>query len=101
MVTIKSKVTDGTWQYGQYVETVDWTTDTILASVQPMTGNDLLSLPEGRRESEGVKMYTDIKTDIGSYIVWNSKEYEIKSEAYHGSNVINHYKYMAVRDVTV
>lgn len=34
---------------------------TIQASVQPMRGKDLLSLPEGRRASASFRLYTDFR----------------------------------------
>ena len=50
---------DGTWQDGMWVEGED-TTDTIIASVQPMGSNDLIS-PEidGESINNTIKLYSD------------------------------------------
>jgi len=89
---------DGMWAGG--VRSVLYT----LASVQPVTiGRDMQSLPDGRRSSDFVKIYTiDRLNAIGDgdgiqpdIIVHNGVGYEIVSVDANQSGVINHYKYIA------
>jgi len=58
--TIEIKRRAGRWEDGRWVEEV---TDTITtdASVQPITGNDLLQLPEARRTRRNLGFFTDIE----------------------------------------
>jgi len=95
---------DGVWIEGA-------TTDsTITASIQPLTGEDMQELPEGRRESEGYKMYTStqVRTVQGAgsnqnadRVVFKAKEYEVHqvNPWQNNSNfsVVNHYKYFILR----
>ena len=76
---------------------------TIYGSVQPVSGQELLVLPEGRRTSEVVKVYTDSElntSEIGQdpdRMMWRGHLYEIAMKAPHQSNVINHFKYYATK----
>lgn len=99
---------------GSYVNGI-WvpgsTTDsTITASIQPLKGEEMESLPEGRRDSEAYKMYTStlIKTvqEAGSdqnadRVVFFGKEFEVHqvNEWQNNSNfaIVNHYKYLVLR----
>lgn len=99
----------GAYVNGLWVEGA--TTDSIItASIQPLTGEDMEELPEGRRESEGYKMYTSTQVrtvqEAGSdqnadRIVFNSKEYEVhRVNPWQNNlnfNIVNHYKYFILR----
>lgn len=83
---------------------------TIYASVQPIVqGQDLGALPEGRRWSDYVKVYTDTKlqvTEDGNgtqpdFVVHEGWAYELVSMFPHRSGVISHYKYHAVKSFAV
>lgn len=78
----------------------------VMASVQPIVvGQDMESLPEGRRFTDHFKIYSDTQlkvTDDGSDIqpdllVFGSDAYELVTRLAYQSNVISHYKYIAVK----
>ena len=103
--TIKRTVA-GSYVSGVYVEGVE-STITIQASVQPMSGTDIVSIPEGRRASDMVKVYTDSdlfgQGDAGTgqspdRLVYRGKEYEISSKDPNQNDVINHFKYYAIKE---
>lgn len=91
---------DGLWVPGTRAAT------TTLASIQPaIVGQDMQALPEGRHMSDFVKLYTldrlkvtadgeGVQPDI---VVWQGYGYELVSIFANQSNVISHYKYIAVK----
>lgn len=93
---------------GAYVAGI-WTPGTRLVSsaiagIQPVKlGVDLQALPEGRRASDVVKIYTDAQlktTEDGvqpDLIVYKGAAYELISVEVRDSGVIPHQKYIAVR----
>lgn len=76
---------------------------TISASVQPVAGIDLELLPEGRRTSMSVKIYTDValqtatSTTNPDVLHAFGHEFEITSVMPWQSNVISHYKCIGVK----
>lgn len=87
---------NGFWQEGS--ETIM----TIQASIQPIRGEELQMLPEGRRSSHSVRVYTDtaletVDNENPDRIVIDDAEYEILSVESWQSGVINHYKCIAVK----
>lgn len=87
---------------GSYVNGlfVDGATSTFLiqATVQPMTGEDMFTLPEGRRLSDYVKVYTDTLIQVVAEgqqpdrLVWRDNEYEAIQLDVRQMGVIDHYK---------
>ena len=86
------------------------TDSTITASIQPVTGEEMQSLPEGRRDSEHYKMFTStlIETVQGSgtdlnadRVLFFSKEFEVyRVEPWQNNSnfgVVNHYAYIVAR----
>jgi hypothetical protein len=77
----------------------------ILASIQPVTEQDLITAPEGRRISDMIKIYTDAPLQEGGeganlqpdLIVWRGYAYEVNSVSVRQMDVINHYKIYATR----
>lgn len=78
----------------------------VLASVQPITRQEMESLPEGRRLSDHFKIYSDTQlkvTDDGGdniqpdLLVFDGNAYELVTRLAYQSNVISHYKYIAVK----
>lgn len=79
----------------------------VSASVQPVTvfGQDMQAMAEGRHMSDFVKVYSDTRlkvTDDGKniqpdIIVSQGFGYELVSIFANQSDVINHYKYVAVK----
>ncbi len=75
---------------------------TIQASVQPVTGEDLKPLPEGRRLDDYVKVYTDSNLQMmqettgtnPDRLTWRGHTYECISADVRQMDVISHYKYI-------
>lgn len=82
---------------------------TIQATVQPVTGQDLITAPEGRRINDMVKVYTNAslqESDEGTslqpdMIVWRGNAYEVSAIDVRQMGVINHYKVVASRRMKV
>jgi len=81
---------------------------TITASVQPMTGSEMLLLPENRRELETKKIFTStelygiekgkgVNADI---IIIDGNEFEVVRVYPWKNNVINHYKIFVAKRTT-
>lgn len=89
---------------GSYVNGVftagSTSTINITASIQPVNGEDMKPLPEGRRVDDFVKVYTDADlqvSDTGKQpdrLTWRGKVYEATSCDARQMGVINHYKYI-------
>ncbi len=91
---------NGYWSQGRFVQDTNPATIEIYASCQPASGQDMQSLPEGRRNKEAYVLYTatelftaDVKTKrsadqvkIGQY--W----YEVVKVGPFQSGVIPHYR---------
>lgn len=77
----------------------------ISASVQPLKPNEMELLPEGRRDSEAFRLYTETQlfpandsTNKNADIVeYNGKDYEVLSCAEWQNKVIPHYKAVMVK----
>lgn len=75
---------------------------TIQASVQPVSGEDLKPLPEGRRLDDYVKVYTDsdlqmLQESTGKQpdrLTWRGHTYECISADVRQMGVISHFKYI-------
>jgi hypothetical protein len=81
---------------------------TTLASIQPIVmGQDMQALPVGRHSSDYIKVYSSDKLQITAdgtgiqpdIIIFFDFGYEIVSSFANQSNIINHYKYIAVKTV--
>ncbi len=87
----------GTTVKGRYTAGAS-STLTILASVQPISGEDLKPLPEGRRLDDYVKVYTDSNLQTlpsqPDRLTWRGHTYECISVDVRQMGVINHYKYI-------
>lgn len=94
---------DGTWQDGMWVEGED-TTDTIIASVQPIGSNDLIS-PElaGESINNTIKLYSDTPLQTSRQgtnqnadtVEHMGRLYKVISCAAYQSGIIPHYKMIA------
>jgi len=92
--TTPGQYVDGKWVEGAQV------TVPIMASVQPVTAEDQIVMPAGKRLSDYVKAYTStelIPLSEGSEqqpdrLVWRGKEYECIELGVRQMNVINHYR---------
>lgn len=82
---------------------------TIQASVQPMSGKDMVTAPEGRRIDDMIKVYADVElkqADTGTnqqpdLIVWRGYAYEVVSIDVRQMDVLPHYKIIAAKRMAV
>lgn len=104
--TVK-RVTAGTYVNGIFVPGTN-STFTIQASIQPLSDIDLSTLPEGQREGDIIKIYTDANLNgIGASgsgqepdkVVWLGDDYTISAKSVRQMGVISHYRYFAIKDV--
>ena len=97
----------GTYINGIWVEGAE-TLIPITASVQPTTGEEMLSLPEDRRNSKSYALFTSTKVEVihtganPDQIVIFGERYEvIRVEPWQNRpavfGIINHYKFYAVK----
>lgn len=78
---------------------------TIKASVQPLRANEMELLPEGRRDSEAFRLYTDtellpadeVTKKNADVVVYNGKDYEVLSCARWQNRVVPHFKGVMVK----
>lgn len=100
-VFIVMRKTAGSYINGLWVEGTRSTFE-IQASVQPLTGKEMEMLPEGRRNSQAVKIYTrtmlntvnDANPDI---LLAFGSQFEIQTVEPWQSNVINHFKCIGIK----
>ncbi len=97
----------GSYVNGRWVQGSLQNTFSIYASWQPANGDEMQTLPEGRRNSVAYKGYTitqlytaDQKqnTDIDFIVGPDSQEYEVIQVESWNNGLIDHYKFMAVRE---
>lgn len=88
----------GQWVLGRYEQGIREET-ALEASVQALTPNDLLQLPEGRRTRENIKIYTTEKLRTSDEnnntpadnILWRGKLYEVYSVEDWSNTDLPHY----------
>jgi hypothetical protein len=93
-----SRGADGRWSDGVAVDT------SIAASVQPLGGRELATLPEGERHSDQIKVYTTTEIRTGSQhdgttadrLVVDGIVYEVRAVEQQRA-ILPHYKARAVR----
>ena len=77
----------------------------ILASVQPLTGEDLQSLPEAQRTLDGYTLYTDTTLNVASQdtgitadvVLINGVSFDVQRHQTWGNGIINHNVYVVQR----
>lgn len=100
-ITIK-RYSGGQYIKGIWTEGVE-TTTTAKASVQPVSGNELMLLPEGRRNSESVKIFTTAQLKTQSLqekcdiIEIRGIDFEIHNVKHWFGTDIEHYECLAVK----
>jgi len=91
---------DGAYLNGVYQKAPPLTS-TILASVQPASGRDLEPLPEGRRSTRTVKVYTDAALRTArdgkqaDTLIIDGEEFAVVMVANHASKILSHTKALA------
>lgn len=100
-----NRTAPGSYVNGEWVSG-SATTVSIMATVQPVSDQDLINLPAGTRSSDMVKIYTatDLYTveDKGENqepdrMTWLGNVYEITSKSVRQMGLINHYRYFATK----
>ena len=102
--TLKRKSTATTYVNGKAVPG-STATSTIVASIQPLSGQEMLLLPEARRTSQAVVIYTATPLRVANsvagldadIITYSGSDYEILSCEPWQSDVISHYKAVGVK----
>ena len=87
---------DGIWVDGITV------LNTFAGSVQPISDEDVNSLPVARQKQGLMKVYADIELPItkeggnekGTIVIWQNKKYEVIQKLDYQNNLISHYKYI-------
>lgn len=94
---------DGLWVEGTYFD------ETITASIQPLSGEDMKELPEGRRLSVGYKMFTSTKINTvleagkninADHVLFDNKEFEVyQVKVWKNKNfaIVDHYSYFVLK----
>lgn len=99
------RLSGGSYVNGQWIEGTQTTIDAT-ASIQPLSGQEILLIPEARREKEVYKMYTstpinDLTTQNPDQVQFFGKTYEVLQIWTWQNNALfataNHYKYMCMR----
>ncbi len=75
----------------------------IMASIQPLNGREIMLLPDGERDRETVKVYTDTALVIadqeaqqkGDQIAYNGGVYEVMVKSNWTETRLAHFKYLA------
>lgn len=89
---------DGTFQKGEV------SSETVLASLQPMSGNEIQRLPEGRRNKKSLKVFSAFPLNIanaktglaGDILVINNERYEVWQvmDWTNAAQPVRHYSYI-------
>lgn len=90
---------------GKWVDGANSVGLTIQASVQPLLGKDVNTLPENRRSLESYCLYTNTSLTVlneltrlrGDIVVIGGKNYEIVSRHDWQNGIVDHYKYIVQR----
>lgn len=95
-ITIKREAAGGEYVDGHYVPASDESpAPTAKASIQPLTGKEIIQLPESDRIRQPIRIYTDYQLNTKDIVVRksDSKEYEIQSvENWAPFGRLQHYK---------
>lgn len=107
-LTVKRRATGFYNDAGFYEVSGEDTELNIEASIQPVSGSDLMLLPENRREEELLKLYTNIQL-IGAVkgnstncdiVEINGIDYEVVKVFPWQNSVIPHYKVLVAKRTT-
>lgn len=94
---------------GHYDDAGDWvpgteTNLTLMMSIQPLRVDEMDALPEGRRNSRAVKIYSGDELLLAEQttgqnadlVTWQGKQWEVMGCDPYQMGVISHYKSLAV-----
>ena len=100
--TIQAEHRTGSFVRGDWgVTTVE--NFTFTGSVQPLTGKETEFLPENRRDTGLVKIYSNAPLAVslegsntaGDVVIWAGKRWEVVQELVYANGLVEHYKYIA------
>lgn len=107
MSTLFPKVIEYISRSGSYQEGI-WVTGsdekkTFIGSVQPASGKDTEFLPQARRDTGSVKLYSGTPLKVpqegseapGDIVIWQGRLWEIVTALNFQNDLIPHYKYLA------
>jgi len=97
-----SRKANGAFVEGMLVEGAE-TPFTFYGSIQPLSGKDMLSLPEGRRDRETYLIYTStelMSVDVDGaqnpdIVIINGNDFEVIQVEAWQNGIYNHYKAVA------
>ena len=77
----------------------------IKASVQPLSERELLTLPEGRRNSETYRIFCDtelytVESQNPDEVVFNGERFEVFTVGRWQNQIINHWTYIIIKKQT-
>lgn len=95
------KRSSGTYSKGRWSS--QESESSFVGSVQPVTGKDTEFLPENRRDTGLVKVYSNSPLTVsieggdsqGDIVIWAGKRWEVVQELVFANGLIDHYKYIA------
>ncbi len=104
LLTVK-RPTAATGYTGGVAQTESRTSFNIRASVQPLTPEEMQLLPEGRRQTEGYRLYTDTrliaansKTGVNADLVeYEGADYEVFAVDRWKNGILPHYKVLVAK----
>lgn len=107
MSTLFPRTIQAEHRTGSYVQG-DWVVATVenftfTGSVQPLTGKETEFLPENRRDTGLVKIYSNTPLAVslegsntaGDVVIWAGKRWEVVQELVYANGLVEHYKYIA------
>lgn len=108
ILTVKRRATGDYDATGFFKVSGSDTEFTIIASVQPMTGSEMLLLPENRRELETKKIFTStelygIEKGNGTnadLVTIDGSDFEVIKVYPWKNNIISHYKILVAKRTT-
>lgn len=79
------------------------TNDTILGTIQPVSDQEYMNLPEGRKQYGAMKVYTTsslkvcdpVASSAGDMFIFDGQKWEIAQKLVYASGLIPHNKYIA------
>lgn len=89
-LTITRKAT-GSYVNGHYVEGAG-TNNSIQANVQPLSGSQILQLPEADRQKESWAVLTESEIRVNDIVTRNSKTYEVQRVEDYNNQPNPHYE---------
>jgi len=93
-ITLKRRAA-GSYVNGHFVPGAE-SSSSIEASVQPLTGSEILQLPEADRKKEVWKVFSESEILANDTITKSSKNYEVRSVRDFSVHSISHYEAVMV-----